>query len=214
MLKSAFDHLVVTASSRGAGVAYLTEVLGVVPREGGEHPQRGTHNALIRLGDSTYLEAIAVNPAASRPSRPRWFELDGLTDGAGPRLASWVVRTSDIRRAAARSPLPLGPAEGMTRESLAWQITLPADGRMPLDGVAPSLIEWSTPSHPAALLPESGCELIDLRIRHAQVEVIGALLRAIGFDGPVNLALPSAGQRSGLLARIRTPKGICELGEP
>jgi hypothetical protein len=60
MLKSAIDHLVVTAGSRSAGAIYLAEVLGVEPLEGGEHARMGTHNALVRIGESAYIEAIAV----------------------------------------------------------------------------------------------------------------------------------------------------------
>ena len=67
-LRSVIDHLVVTACSREAGSAWIAERLGVAPRLGGEHAKMGTHNALVRLGETIYLEVIAVNPDAARPS--------------------------------------------------------------------------------------------------------------------------------------------------
>lgn len=212
-LKSVIDHLVVTAGSRDAGSAWLAERLGVEPRRGGEHPRMGTHNALVRLGAAAYLEAIAVNPAAARPSRARWFGLDRLPACAAPQLATWVVRTTDIDAAAVTlGSLVLGPIEDMARDSLTWRITIPDDGRMPLDGAAPSLIQWSGTEHPAAALPDVGCELEELAIRHPQADLVGALLREIGFDGPVKLSLAESG-RSRLTARIRTPAGPRVLGD-
>lgn len=176
MLKSAIDHLVVSAHSLNAGVAYVADALGVSPQPGGEHPRMGTHNALLRLGATTYLEVIAADPRAKPPSRPRWFELDQLLPSAPPRLATWVVRTSDIHEAASTSLASLGSVEAMTRNTLNWLITMRPDGRLPLEGAAPSLIQWSTLEHPAATLVESGCVLLGLEVRHPQSLLLGAML--------------------------------------
>lgn len=210
MLTAALDHIVVTAGSRAAGVAHIADLLGVAPQQGGEHAHMGTHNALLRLGAACYLEVIAVNPHAPAPGRPRWFGLDQLDPLTSPRLAGWVVRTSDITASAAGSALPRGPIETMTRDAWRWQITIPRDGSLLLDGAAPSLIEWSTSVHPADALPDVGCSLVMLEIRHAQYDLLAAWLHEIGFVGPVTLAPPAAGQPV-LLAHIRTPHGVCTL---
>jgi len=73
------DHLVVIAPDLAAGVSWVESILGVALQVGGEHQRMATHNALLRLGDSTYLEVIAPNPAALNPDEPRWFELDRLS---------------------------------------------------------------------------------------------------------------------------------------
>lgn len=213
MLRSALDHLVVTAGSREGGVAYLTDLLGVTPREGGEHSRMGTHNALLRLGETAYLEVIAANPHAPAPARPRWFGLD--RDGADgqPRLATWVVRTNDIHAAIGRSSVSLGPVEAMTRGSLSWLVTIPPDGNLLLGGAAPALIQWSG-AHPAATLPDAGCWLEELTIRHAQTDWLEAFLRDVGFGGAVVLERPTASHQAGLRARIRTPGGVVLLGGP
>lgn len=214
MLKSSIDHLVITACSREAGVAHVAEALGVSPQTGGEHPRMGTHNALLRLGNAMYVEVIAANPWAPVPPRPRWFDLDQLTPSAPPRLATWVVCSNDIHAAVARSPIPLGPVEAMARDSLSWLITIMSDGSLPMEGSAPSVIQWLTAVHPAATLNESGCALVGLEVRHPEPVILANLLKQIGFDGPVVTAAPSIGQRPGLLARIQTPHGIRVLGEP
>lgn len=207
MLRSALDHLVITAGTRAAGMAYVADVLGVAMREGGEHPRMFTHNALLRLGEAEYLEVIAANPDAPAPARPRWFDLDRHGADAEPRLVTWVVRTSDIQAAASRSPIPLGQIEAMTRGSLSWLITIPPDGSLPLGGAGPDLIQWSTTEHPAASLPDMGCRLEELVIHHAEADRLEEFLKDIGFEGRVACARPEPNHGPGLTARMRTPTG-------
>jgi hypothetical protein len=194
------DHLVVTAPSLAVGVAHVRDLLGVEPRPGGRHPRMGTHNALLRLGPAAYLEVLAVDPEAPVPARPRWFLLD--RDDPAPRLATWVARTRDLRTAAC-SPA-FGRIEAMERGALRWEITLPEDGGLPFDGIAPSLIQWRTEPHPAALLPDSGCALAGLEGRHPQAEEVARLVRALGLQDAIRV---TAGQPR-LVARIRTPGGL------
>jgi hypothetical protein len=207
LLRSALDHLVITAGSRAAGMAYVADALGVAMREGGEHPRMGTHNALLGLGEAEYLEVIAADPDAPAPARPRWFELDRHGADAEPRLAAWVVRTDDIHAAVDRSSIPLGQVEAMSRGSLSWLITIPPDGRLPLGGAVPALIEWPTAEHPAASLPDMGCRLEELVIHHVEAERLEEFLKDIGFEGPVTVARPEPNLGPGLTARIRTPTG-------
>src|SRR5713101_8875649 len=88
--------------------------LGIAPQAGGEHARMGTRNRLLKLGDSLYLEVISPDPAAPKPGRPRWFQLDELQADAPPRLATWVVRTSDIHATLAACSEPLGNVESIS----------------------------------------------------------------------------------------------------
>ncbi|MEO6921081.1 MAG: VOC family protein [Collimonas sp.] len=176
MLSTRIDHLVVTAASLELGVEYVHRMLGVTLETGGEHPRMGTHNCLLRLGDALFLEVIAINPDAPHPGRSRWFPLDALNPDSQPRLATWVVRTNDIHAAVAVSPIPLGAIEPMTRGQLNWLITIPEDGGLPMDGVAPVFIEWQAQPHPAAKLQNLGCSLVRLEARHAEAEKLSGLL--------------------------------------
>lgn len=87
------DHITVTAPMLEACAEFVRQTLGVAPHTGGEHLRMGTHNLLLRLGDSLFLEVISPNPKAPVPTRPRWFALDTLRSNSAPALSTWVVRT-------------------------------------------------------------------------------------------------------------------------
>jgi len=55
------DHLVIAASSLEQGVDYVRKMLGVDIPFGGVHSAMGTHNHLMQLGNSVFLEVIAIN---------------------------------------------------------------------------------------------------------------------------------------------------------
>ena len=212
MLNCELDHLVVTAATLHDGVEYVRRALGVTPQMGGKHQLMGTHNCLIRLGYSTYLEVIAVDPSAPLPSRPRWFELDGLRADDPPRLATWVARVNDLRAATAASPVPLGEIEPMSRGHLNWQITIPADGRLLYHGVSPMLIQWAPGPHPASQLDDAGCSLVGLQGFHSDPRQITAMLSAVGFHGDFVAAPISNQWNPYLAAMIQTPGGLRRLG--
>jgi len=212
MLRCEIDHLTITAPSLALGAAYVERSLGVALQPGGEHPRMGTQNLLLKLGDALFLEVIAVNPAAVRPPRPRWFALDELGAETAPRLAHWVARTSAIRSAPIDYLDLVGPIEPMTRGALQWLITIPVDGALPLGGAAPALIEWQTPGHPAAGLQDTGCALRGFEIAHAEPQRVRTLLGTLGLGAEVHIVPLRAGEPTRLLARIETPVGLRTLG--
>lgn len=201
------DHITVTAPTLNAGAAFVRQALGVEPQPGGEHPRMGTHNLLLRLGDDVFLEVIAPNPVAPAPSRPRWFGLDTLAPDASPALSTWVARTSDIRTTATVCTEPLGEVEPMTRGSLNWLITIPADRTVPVDGIAPALIEWHTDRHPASTLPDAGLSLIRLELFHPDPARVSRMLSSIGLDGPITVSSVTEGVMPHLVAHINTRSG-------
>lgn len=211
MAACCIDHLVITAPSLEVGAKYVREALGVEPEVGSEHPQMATHNLLVRLGATTYLEVIAVTPSAGPATRPRWFELDSVTRYSSPRLAGWVARTNDIFALASASPVAVGTVEEMSRGAFRWFITIPTDGRLPEGGIAPMLIQWSGDRHPASSLRASGCSLLHLTGHHPHVDRIVSMLSSINFEGPFSVVSTLAGEESHLVARIQTPGGTREL---
>ncbi|MYM87555.1 VOC family protein [Rugamonas sp. FT82W] len=205
---SRIDHITVTAPTLAAGAAFVFKALGAAPQPGGEHPRMGTHNLLLRLGDALFLEIIAPNPDAPPPGRPRWFALDHLALDSPPSLGTWVARTADIRATAAASSEDLGAVEPMSRGQRNWLITIPADGSIALDGVAPALIEWDDHPHPAAGLQDHGLSLASLEIFHPDPQRAAALMASIGLKDAVACR---HGDRPRLVAHINTPQGIKEL---
>lgn len=214
MPKSHIDHIAITAPSLEAGVEYVRQTLGVSPQVGGEHPRMGTHNCLLKLGEKCYLEVISINPDAPSPNRPRWFQLDAPDPCQPIRLATWIARTDDIHAAATASPVALGQVEPMSRGRMNWLITIPADGSLPMQGIAPALIQWDTRIHPAATLPESGCALVYLEGFHPDAGKVTRVLESIGFEGDFRVCALPPEQKPYLVAYIQTPSGIRQLGAP
>lgn len=214
MFRSFLDHIVITAPSLEAGIQYVRQVLDVSLEAGGRHSRMGTHNALLRLGKEQYLEVIAIDPNAPAPPRPRWFELDQREASMAPRLVGWVARIGDIQNASTAVSHAFGIIETMSRGDLGWRITIPEDGGLPFEGVAPMLIQWTEGPHPVDRLQDHGCSLIQLEGFHPQAERITDLLRTIGFQDQFVVSRLEA---SHLVAHIQTPGGmrrLSALGDP
>ena len=197
------DHLVIAAPTLESGTAWLEELLGVQMQAGGKHAFMGTHNRLLRLGN-VYLEVIAIDSDAPAPDRPRWFGLDSLRLEQ-PRLIHWVARTDDLEAISDRSLEPLGVVTDAARGDLRWRITIPDDGHLPLGGVVPTLIEWSSP-HPVSRMVERPCELVSLTASHPQPQRVRAALESIGATLEV-----SVGEIPALTAVISCPNGLVSL---
>jgi Glyoxalase-like domain len=200
------DHLVVAARSLADGVAWCEATLGIVPGPGGEHAFMGTHNRLFGIGSAAfpraYFEIIAIDPAAPRPARPRWFDLDSpalqRALAGGPQLIHWVARCDDVRstvtelRAAGIHRGEVLQAERATpRGLLRWQITLRDDGRRLFGGALPTLIEWGD-VHPADTMPPSGVTLAQVGVaglRDAAAALLPEGVRTSASGPPLSVTL-------------------------
>ncbi|CAM4179018.1 Glyoxalase-like domain-containing protein [Comamonas aquatilis] len=206
--RSLLDHITVTAFSLEAGAKFVSETLGVSLQTGGEHPRMATHNLLLRLGNSMFLEVIAPNRAVQPPLRPRWFALDSLNPQSPPSLSTWVARTPNIQKMAAEASEPLGNIEAMSRGALDWLITIPEDGSVPLNGTAPALVEWHTDVHPARTLEDKGLSLAKLEIFHPTPDRVSQLLSSLDLDAPVSVRQAESSTSARLVAHIDTPHGL------
>ncbi|MEX2199690.1 MAG: VOC family protein [Burkholderiales bacterium] len=206
--------MAIVAPSLADGVAYVQQTLGVTMQVGGEHPRMGTHNYFLKLGDKVYLEVISINPAAPRPDRARWFQLDEPDSSRPIRLATWIARTDDIYAAAAASPVPLGDVEPMSRGPINWLITIPKDGSLPLQGIAPALIQWPPGTHPTSTLQDMGCSLVRLEVFHSNTKKVNSVLEAIGFQGDLRVSALPPGEQPYVVAHIQTPTGPRQLSSP
>ena len=160
------DHVIVAARNLNEGSAWIEERLGVKPVPGGKHDLMGTHNRLLKLGERVYLEVIAIDPDAPKPSRPRWMSLDepGMVErlAQGPALVHWVMRTDAIETELERYADREVEVLSLSRGEYRWRIGVRPDGRLPCGGRCPTLIQWEGDAHPAARLPDAGCRIVEL----------------------------------------------------
>src|SRR5690242_9670475 len=176
------DHLVYATPDLEATCRELEVRLGVRASAGGQHPGRGTHNALIVIGPKAYLEIIGPDPSQPE-TRPVWFDIDQLT---APKLITWAVRVDELE--AFVKEIPRGTKLGAVRSgsrktpegtTLSWQLTEPQ--LLQGVGVVPFLIEWNSPLHPADSAI-TGPPLIELRIEHPEPELIRAQLHGLRLE--------------------------------
>jgi hypothetical protein len=166
------------------------------------------------LGSGRFLEVIAIDPEAPAPARPRWFDLDSAAMRErlerGPALIHWVARTDDLERALGAVAAPGIEILSLSRGEFRWRIGVPAGGALAQGGALPTFIQWEG-RHPTMVLPESGCRLDALVLRHPEAPATLRALRRAGL--PEADPVRAEGEGHGLAARIRTPGGIMELRE-
>ena len=165
------DHLVYLVPDLPAAIHHFT-ARGLPPSPGGRHLDRGTHNALLRLGPRAYLELLAPDPE-STVAPPRWM---GIDLPGGTRISRWAASAGALLpgegvRSGSRK-LPDG-------RSLRWSLTDP--GTTPATDVLPFLIDWGDGPHPADDLPELGLGLQELRLYHPDPDAVNRELKRMGI---------------------------------
>ena len=210
------DHLIYAAPDLEVAIDKLTERLGVRPSAGGKHPN-GTHNGLLALSNSCYLEIIALDPNQNRQDseQPLAFGLNRLQV---PRLVTWAVLAPSLEEVA-RASQAAGYDPGVVIEGgrvrpdgvgLSWRTTKRPETQEgwppPGDGLVPFLIEWGegTP-HPSSTSSQ-GVRLLELSLFHPRPAEVQPMLSALHIDILVTAA-PSPAMR----ARLETPLGIVTL---
>ncbi|HYV13496.1 MAG TPA: VOC family protein [Pyrinomonadaceae bacterium] len=176
------DHLVYATSDLEATCRDLEVRLGVRASAGGQHPGRGTHNALISIGPKAYLEIIGPDPLQPE-IRPVWFGIDQLT---APKLITWAVRIDNLE-AFVKEISPnanvgvMRPGSRKTPEgtTLSWQLTEPQ--LVQGIGLVPFLIEWNSRQHPADSAI-TGPRLVHLRLEHPEPELIRKQLNSLRVE--------------------------------
>lgn len=143
------DHVVIGVPNLESSITEIEHLTGVRPVPGGNHPGRGTHNALLSLGSGVYLELIALQPGVKETTDNA--DLIALKE---PTPIDWAVsiRTAESGVASLRA-LGFNPStpETGSRQSpagglLQWRTFWLDDA--PIG--APFFIEWQSGSpHPS-----------------------------------------------------------------
>ena len=115
------DHVLLAVTDLAAAGRELQLRYGLASVEGGRHPDWGTANRIVPLGDS-YLELVAVvdQAAAADSSFGRWVASRASSSG---RPLGWAVRTGGLDTIARRLDLIVhsGARVAPTGEVLRWR---------------------------------------------------------------------------------------------
>src|SRR4051812_44631863 len=94
--RAQLDHIVVAIRDLDEGIAEFARLTGVTASVGGQHPGRGTQNALVSLGGGSYLEIIAPQANATlSPDDEPMRTLERLS------IIDWAVSVPEVDHAVA-----------------------------------------------------------------------------------------------------------------
>jgi hypothetical protein len=171
------DHILLGIDDLDRGMRAFEEATGVKPVSGGKHP-RGTHNALVSLGDGTYVEIIAVQKGIEPPE-----DFAGLEQLRTLTPIGWAVSSKDSAQLRSRleaaglaltDPAP-GSRTTPAGKTLSWQTF----GLKDNFEEAPFFIVWSAQTpHPSTTSP-GGCKLQQWRIAGPNQKNLEQLRRAL-----------------------------------
>ncbi|CAG0941104.1 hypothetical protein ANRL1_00380 [Anaerolineae bacterium] len=160
-----FDHFIVVVNDLNAGIETYRR-LGFDARAGGEHPAFGSHNALVALGDGTYIELVAFKDAtlAAKSFWRAGVERLRVSEGLAGFVLGSNDLTNEVAQIAQRGLMFDAPQVGARvrpdGQRVEWHTAM--FGGSPV-GALPFLIQDDTPR--------------DLRIEKPR-EGLGARLRA------------------------------------
>jgi len=183
VLLAQLDHIVVGTRNLDDGIAAFERLTGITAAKGGQHPDRGTENALVSLGSGRYLELIAPGKdAASTADLEAMRSLERLT------IIEWAVGVSDMeaaRQAITACGAALGPDAAGSRVSTSGATLEWSTARLTAPEIAmkPFFIQWkpSTP-HPSTTSP-SGCTLSAMEVHDPAATDLSRALNAIRVSG-------------------------------
>lgn len=188
------DHVILGIADLDAGIRELETRTGLRALRGGQHPGRGTENALASLGGQTYLEILAPQPGAKLEG-----ELADLAKLKTLTPVGFAVFVSDVD--AARSQLQRNgvkttepkPGSRLTPAgaTLRWQTFGIVEPQL---NDAPFFIHWEDLRvHPSVTSPGGDCRLLRIDLVAPDTAAIAVLQKALGpairtATGPESLA--------------------------
>ena len=165
------DHVLIPLTDLSEAVAVFERRYGLMSVEGGRHPDWGTANRIVPLGDS-YLELVAVvdPPKASQSAFGRW-----VANARAGQPLGWAVRTDDLAGVARRLGLNVrsGSRFTATGELLRWQIA-GVECAM-AEPSLPFFVEWAVESrHPGRVDMEHSAAATGIKRRSSRANRNGS----------------------------------------
>jgi hypothetical protein len=200
------DHIVYVTSNLEQSVDEFGSHLGIEIHHGGVHPEKGTHNALFRIGTKSYFEILAPLPDSG--IKPEWL---GSYDTNFERVSAICVVSDnlkeDVKQLSSLSEKKYEIVEGRRQTAdqkmLQWKLGI-HDALKYIDEY-PFLIDWGNSSHPSATL-ESNVELKRLEIHAPDPDKVKILYPEI--PGTTMIFKPG---KPSISVTLQSPKGLFEI---
>ena len=143
------DHIVIAANNLDEGTFYVENKLNVKLSDIGYHRDMGTHNRVVKISKSVYLEVISIDPNCGHLNTKRWFNLDSLKLQSqlrkSPQVIGYVIENVDINILKYYEPFFKA-----SRGEYNWKFAIPGTNarilgnQSYLNGIIPSLINWES----------------------------------------------------------------------
>ena len=205
----AVDHILLATTDLGTASQALSDRFGLQAVEGGRHPDWGTANWIVPVGDA-YLELVAVvdERVAERSAFGRWV---ARADAPVVKPIGWAVRTGSLDVVATRLGLTIhaGSRATPTGERLTWRLA--GIERAAREPILPFFIEWGEGMrHPSRVLGAEGNHSVAI----TQLGLTGDAERLYAWledeDGPITVETGRPGLREVVLW---TPAGEVRIDQ-
>ena len=178
------DHVLVAVDDLAEAAGALEDRYGLASLTGGRHPQWGTANRIVPIGD-TYLELVAVvdSDQAQTSAFGRWVA------SASPSIMSllgWAVRTDAIDDVARRLHLEIEPGSRAAPDGRVLEWKLAGVQEAAIDPARPFFIQWGVQTpHPSHMQVTHRAGVVEL----ARIELRGGADRLAEWLGEHALPL-------------------------
>lgn len=208
-MKSNVDHLIWACLDLEAGIDKFEALTGVRAEVGGKHPGLGTHNALVHIGNRSYLEIVAPDP--DQDGGPWARTLEKMPE---PGLLHWVIARPNLGDYVSGLPGLVGGENeimGVSRKHpklgmLRWELMLLPKHEHGC--LVPFLIDWRDSSHPTESL-DHVCTLKKVCVTTPRLSDMSKIGSWLGLNASL-----ADGSEAKLEFFLDTPKGEVRLESP
>src|SRR5262249_5690838 len=138
------DHVLLAVPGLEAAARLMTLEHGLDSYEGGHHPDWGTANRIVPLGE-TYLELVTVVGPAPAASSSFRLGIAVASRGRGSSLG-WCVRPADLSTTASRLGLDVEDGARQRPDGTTVEWRLAGLEQAALSRYLPFFIEWRDPA--------------------------------------------------------------------
>ena len=197
------DHIVLAANTLEEGTSYIENKLRIKLSNIGYHKDMGTHNRVVKISKSVYLEVISIDPDCEQIISKRWFNLDSSILQSqlrkSPRVVGYVIenKTKKILKY-------YEPFFKAFRDKYKWNFAMLNNNSDILgdqshhNGVIPSLINWES-EKPINKMQDNHLNLKNLEILLTENQLIYKnFIKSLGAIEKLTFSIVKQGNNSSI----------------